>query len=125
LEFANGVNGTIITCFETGTHSHSVVEIYGTEGALRLPDPTIFDENVQFRKLGDKDWTLVSVSRSDLPQCRGIGLVDMAAALKANRPQLATGELALHVVDIIWSIHQSAKLGKSLALTTTVPPESV
>ncbi|MCI0711013.1 MAG: Gfo/Idh/MocA family oxidoreductase [Chloroflexi bacterium] len=125
LEFANGINGTIITGFETGTHSHSVVEIYGTEGALRLPDPTTFDENVQVRKLGEKDWTPVPISSSDLPQCRGIGLADMAEALKDNRPHLASGELALHVIDIIWSIHQSAKLGKSLAVKSAVSPESV
>jgi predicted dehydrogenase len=119
LEFADGSNGTIVTSFEQGGRSHSRVEIYGTEGAIRLPDPISFDINVKLRQIGEQDWKPVQIHPGPLPQFRGLGLADMAAAIRENRPHNANGEIASHVIDIIWSIHKSAKLCKPLKIKST------
>ncbi|MDR0497859.1 MAG: Gfo/Idh/MocA family oxidoreductase, partial [Treponema sp.] len=39
MDFANGTVGTIITSFDIYSHTLPLLEIYGSEGTLRLPDP--------------------------------------------------------------------------------------
>ena len=50
---------------------------------------------------------------------RGIGVADMAYALRTGRPPRAGGALALHVLDIMHAIHEAAATGRHVELTTT------
>lgn len=43
---------------------------------------------------------------------RGIGLADMVAAIRDDRPLRCSGELALHVIDVLTSIMHSADCGE-------------
>ena len=51
---------------------------------------------------------------------RGIGLADMADAIVNNRPHRASGELALHVLDVIESLHRAGTEKRTVAITTKV-----
>jgi predicted dehydrogenase len=125
LEFANGISGTLVTSFEKGNSSYSLVEIYGTEGVFRLPDPMSFDTNVHFRKEATQDWRPIDIPVGSLPQYHGIGLADMAEALRENRPHHANGEIASHVIDIISSIQKSAENGKPIRVKSASLSETV
>lgn len=116
LEFANGVVATIVTDFDQGSHSNSRVEIYGTQGVLRLPDPMGYDADVQLRKIGQQEWIPVNVPASQRPQRHGLGLADMLEAIRSHRMPRASGALATHEIDIVRSIQNSAKLGKPVSI---------
>ncbi|MFN2285132.1 MAG: gfo/Idh/MocA family oxidoreductase, partial [Anaerolineae bacterium] len=50
---------------------------------------------------------------------RGIGVADMAYALRSGRPHRASGELAYHVLDIMHAIHDAANEGRRVTLEST------
>jgi predicted dehydrogenase len=50
---------------------------------------------------------------------RGVGIADMAVAMRNGRPHRASGEMGTHVVDIINAIHESWDQGRRVDLQTT------
>jgi len=56
---------------------------------------------------------------------RGIGLADMARAIRDGVPHRASGSLALHVLEIMEAIETPAKDGSATTLTTTVAAPSL
>ena len=50
---------------------------------------------------------------------RGIGVADMAYAIRTGRPHRASGALALHVLDVMHAIHEAAAERRQVELTTT------
>lgn len=119
MDFASNAVGTIITSFDTWSHHLPLIEIYGTEGSLSVPDPNTFGGKVQVKRWDDKDWRDVKLTHSD-EVGRGIGVADMAHALRTGQPHRASGELAYHVLDIMESFHDSSAQGKHIELTSTV-----
>lgn len=122
FDFASGAIATLVTSWEVPVSRHRLIEVHGTEGTLSIPDPNRFDGEVTFRRLRDKEWTPVTPRAATIPQQRGVGLAEMAWAAEANRPHRASGELALHVVDMMASAIQSTVEHRSIDLTTTVAP---
>lgn len=112
LEFAGGATATLVASFDMAESYGSELMIYGTEGALRLPDPNTFGGPVRLRR--GEEWQEVTIERANVENSRGLGPADMAAALRAGRPHRASGELAFHVLDIMHAIHESAAEGRHL-----------
>ena len=112
LDFACGAVGTVITSFDVYSHTLPCIEIYGTEGSLRVPDPNTFGGPVYVRRLRDEEWSPVPMLKNYPTNSRGLGLVDMAEAITQNRPHRASGELAYHILDIMHGIHDSSASGK-------------
>jgi hypothetical protein len=50
---------------------------------------------------------------------RGVGIADMAVAMRNARPHRASGEMGTHVVDILNAIHESWDQGRRIELQTT------
>jgi predicted dehydrogenase len=118
MDFANGAVVTIITSFDVWSHNLPIIEIYGTEGSLAVPDPNAFDGAVRIRKGREKGWTDVPhTHRTDV--ARGIGVADMASALTCGRPHRANGELAFHVLDVMQSFEEASASGKHVAIQST------
>jgi len=103
LEFANGAIGTIITTFATWHSQLPRIEIYGTEGTLSVPDPNTLEGPVAIARPGKREFEDVPLTHghTDRRNMWGIGLVDMAHAIQANRPHRATGRQAYHVLDLM------------------------
>ena len=95
------------------------MEITGTEGTISLPDPNNFDGDIQLCKSGEADWT--SISCEGPAEGRGLGVLDMARAIRADVPHRATGELAYHVLDAMVSISESVDSGEFVQVTSTAP----
>tara|TARA_B100000029_G_scaffold516847_1_gene636411 strand:- start:100696 stop:101799 length:1104 start_codon:yes stop_codon:yes gene_type:complete len=119
LEFKEGAIGTIITSFDVWHHEMPRIEIYGTDGSISVPDPNSFGGPVKLRRAGAETWNEMPLSHNYDEQSRGLGVADMAYALRSGRPHRANGKLTYHVLDIMESIHQSAKLGQHITLEST------
>ena len=53
---------------------------------------------------------------------RGTGALDIARAIREDRPHRATGALAYHVLDIMVSIAEASESGEVVAVQSTVQP---
>ncbi len=123
LDFTNGVVGTIVTSFDVfGGHTLPNIEIYGSAGTLRVPDPNSYGGPVLIRRHGASDWSEVALSHGT-DNHRGIAVADMAYAISSGRPHRASGELAYHVLEAMHGFHDSSNEGKfyKMQSTCTIP----
>jgi predicted dehydrogenase len=89
LEFASGVQGTIITSFDVhGTHLPHL-EVYGSEGSLSLPDPNTFGGPIKLLRKGETNWQDVPIKRNHTENCRGLGVIDLSLGIREQRPHCA------------------------------------
>ena len=112
LDFASGAVGTIITSFDVYSHTLPFIEIYGTEGTLRVPDPNTFGGPVLVQRFREEAWSTIPLLKNYAENSRGIGLTDMAEAIEENRPHRASAELTYHVLDVMHGIHDASAAGK-------------
>ena len=122
MDFANGAVGTLVTSFDVWSHRMPNIEIYGTEGSLGVPDPNSFGGPVLLRKPGDKDWNDIPLTHIYAENSRGLGVADMAYALRSGRPARASGELAYHVLDVMHAFHDASRDGRHVELTSGYRP---
>ncbi|MDR2537618.1 MAG: Gfo/Idh/MocA family oxidoreductase [Treponema sp.] len=111
LDFASGAVGTIIMSFDVYSHTLPFIEIYGSEGSLRVPDPNCFGGPVYVRRGFAETWSEIPLLKDFSENSRGIGITDMAEAIAGNRPHRASGELAYHVLDVMHGIHDASASG--------------
>jgi predicted dehydrogenase len=119
VEFGGGAIATLVTSFDVAATRHRHIEVYGTEGTLSVPDPNAFEGEVSVRRLGDQAWTPLDPRPATIPQQRGIGLAEMVWATNAGRSHRASGDLALHVVDVMAGAITAADERRTVDLTTT------
>jgi predicted dehydrogenase len=120
MDFASGAIGTIITSFDLmGGSQLPHIEIYGTEGTLSVPDPNCFGGPVLIRKK-DGDWKEVPLTHGFADNSRGIGVADMATALRSGRLHRANGNLTYHVLDIMTAFHEASREGRHIEIQSTV-----
>ncbi len=121
LEFASGAIATLITSFDIWkTSGYQDIELYGTKGAMHVPDPNCFGGDVRlFSGNLTSDWAMMDNHFIYNDNMRGIGLADMCAAIETGRPHRCSGELAFHVLDIMASIIQSSEEGRFIELEST------
>ncbi|MCW8129089.1 MAG: Gfo/Idh/MocA family oxidoreductase [Planctomycetota bacterium] len=112
VEFKSGAVATMVTSFAVWHANLPRIEVYGTEGTLSMPDPNSLGGPVKLRKAGEKEWQEVKLTHGhDGGGKWGIGVVDMAYAIRSGRPHRATGENALHVLEIMHAFLGSGKKG--------------
>jgi predicted dehydrogenase len=117
VEFAQGAIGTVTMSFDTWQHGMPRLEIYGTEGTVQCPDPNDFDGAVRVWTAKTGKWEDVPVAPSPLQ--RGLGVADLADALHTGRPHRASGDLGLHVLEVMESFHVSSDSGRRHDLQST------
>ena len=119
LEFACGALITIVMSFDVWHHSNPRIEIHGEKCSLKVPDPNGFKGPVFINKPGEREWESVSLSHGYIDQMRIIGVADMAKAIRGNRKNRCSGELAYHVLDVMESLLESAEKGKFIDIEST------
>jgi len=118
MDFASGAVGTIITSFDVWSSNLPIIEIYGTEGTMCVPDPNRFLGPVRIRLKDDTEWREVPLTHNDEVR-RGIGVADMAYALTYGRPHRASGELTYHVLDVMSAFDEASSGGKHVKIEST------
>ena len=114
LRFASGAIGTLLFSFDVWDHHLPKIEIYGTEGALTLPDPNEYDGPVLLKRHADPEWTELEpvADPSGRPGeavqlLRGLGVSDLAHSLRGE-PQRASAGLAFHVLEVLEAIETAS-----------------
>jgi len=118
MSFANGAVGTIVTSFDVQAHDHPHIEIYGSKATLSVPDPNIFGGPVRIKHARGA-WEEVPLTHSYTENTRGLGLADMAGGILGSRAHRANGQLATHVLDLMWAFHDSALAQQHVTITST------
>ncbi|MBC5688997.1 Gfo/Idh/MocA family oxidoreductase [Mediterraneibacter sp. NSJ-55] len=119
VTFENGAVATVMTSFDIWGHSLPFIEVYGTKGTLRMPNPDTFGGPVFLLKEGETEFTEIPVSYPYSENSRGVGLADMAACILRGTRQKASGKMALHVLEILKGILDSSKTQAYIQLKTT------
>lgn len=131
LEFDCGATVTFGTSWDVFRHSNHPIELHGTEGSLRLPDPDNFGGRVALSSrgapwletdtssalFGAVNWPIAAPDRANY---RMLGLADLARAIIGARTPRASGDLALHVLDVMEAILRAGETGVAQAIPSTV-----
>lgn len=131
--FEHGAQSQSFLSFDSPLRRQGIVEISGTEGTIVLPDPNMFTGRTAYvRPFGpvDQDPALASGAEQEWIEIeeegtvigRGLGVLDMARAIRTGRAHRATGELGYHVLDTMMSAQESAARGEFVAVESTVDP---
>ena len=117
LEFESGVVASLMTSFDVyGAHLPRI-EIYGSKGTVRVPDPNCFGGPVILHTPGKGDEEIPPAFDYS-ENCRALGLAEMASALQNDRLPRASWKQTLHVLEVLTGFERAAKSGQYLELTT-------
>jgi predicted dehydrogenase len=106
VDYAGGQTATVVLSFDSPLRRVGFIEISGSEATLALPDPNQFDGEVRVCAADTDDWTVIPAAGASAG--RGLGVLDLARALRGGGPHRASGEMALHVLDTMEAIAASA-----------------
>jgi predicted dehydrogenase len=136
LDFAGGPQLTLMASWDIWKNGHPPIELYGTEGSLRVPDPNWFGGTPE---VSDRDgpWRPQEshampfgalnyrgahwpAERPDQANYRALGIADLAASLRAGTPHRSSAQLALHVLEVMDAILQACATGAPITLAPTL-----
>lgn len=140
LEFENGAIANVIITYDVWDSHLPRIEIFGSEGTLSaceadpLAGPDIFGGEIEYRSAEKSDWlgfpdpiprhaptpwekieTLYPYNENS----RGVGLAEMVYSIQTGKKNRTLGEMALHVLEIGYGIHESAASGQYYQMETT------
>lgn len=144
LAFASGAIITLTASFDVWDSELPRIELYGTNGTLLMDDidplsgPNLFGGDTKYRTKNEYRWQanprearftdtpwLVAENRhpfnsvSHKENSRGIGLVDMVYAMREGRAARASGDMALHSLEVMDAMMASAHEHRFVELKTT------
>ncbi len=131
LEFESGAIITMGASWDTFSHGHHNIELYGTDGSVYVPDPNFFGGDIL---VSDQSGTKQKVEPWDHPfgkpnqgldtatpraNYRTAGLADMIQSIEKGRPARCGLDVALHAVDVMTSLLKAGESGRVITLSTT------
>lgn len=131
LEFSSGATVTFGASWDVFRHSNHPIELHGTDGSMRLPDPDTFGGTVSLSErgaewvdfesegnlYGARNWPPAMPDRANY---RMLGVSDLVQAREAGVPPRASGDLALHVLEVMEAILASGEDGKPAILSSGI-----
>ena len=113
LEHHNGALSTITTSFDSVATTAAPIEVHGETGSISVPDPNQFDGDVLLHPLAGPGWQPIDPVAGYTGAARGVGLLD-----SLTETPRATGELALHVLEVMTALLTAAETGVRQQITT-------
>ena len=136
IQFHTGAIIQVTLSFDVVNHQRNHMELYGTKGSIIVPDPNMFGGSVYISvteggrwgehktdkmHLGKINITSSSVRSNESPtnaNYRSVGLSEMLYSIQQKKKHRCSGELSLHVLDIIQSTMRAANSGIPQKITT-------
>ena len=128
LGFENGANVSLTTSWDVWQSERLPFEIYGSDATMLVPDPNFFGGAPRVSN-GKGDWQSLPIDAfaygtpnskdgkgNAVADHRIIGLLDMAAAIRADRPHRASGAMALHVLEVMEAMTLASEEGRHIAI---------
>ena len=123
MEFESGAGGSSLTSFDIYGAHLPIIEIYGSKGTLRVPDPNCFGGPVVLHIPGKEDEEIPLAF--DYPEnSRALGLAEMASSLEQGRRPRASWKQTLHVLEVLTGFERAAAQGGYLDLSTKYEREA-
>lgn len=137
MEFESGVIGQMMVSFDVWESETPRLEIYGEDGTILIPDPdpgdgaNIFEGPVWYRTRATsrwtmrprpkapKDWSVAENTHDYNYDARGIGLLDLAEAVREGRQPRASGDMAFHIYEAMEGMLASPGLGRFVELESS------
>ncbi len=132
-------NGAVISfgaSWDVWRHSHPPIELHGTEGSIRVPDPNFFGGIIEVSERGQK-WRKTDCGDlalgapnwpADKPKhanYRGLGVADLASSILHGTPHRTSAEAGQHVVDVMNAILESGRTGQFINLPASTRPAAL
>jgi predicted dehydrogenase len=115
--------GTSVYSFDSAVR-RQLFEVTGAAGVMEVP-VSGFDGPTRLLTGAAPDSPWTTVAATGVPTDRGVGVLELARAVRAGQQPRASGELAYHVLDVMLAIEESADLGAPVRVASsapTVPP---
>lgn len=141
VRFVSGADIVFTMSWDVWKHGHPPIELYGTEGSLRVPDPNFFGGAVEYTEKGG-DW--ITVESEDRPfgkpnwrspnwaasmpakaNYRCLGIADLASAVTRGTPHRASGALASHVLEAMHAMLQAGTTGGEVKVHSRIERPAV
>jgi predicted dehydrogenase len=136
VEFARGTIVTVGMSWDVFRHSNQPIELHGSQASLRMPDPDTFGGSVAISH-GGEPWREIETGAMtygainwpfdapDRANYRMLGVADLVKGLATGHKARASGDLALHVLEIMEGILQAARTGKAVMIPQGAQPEAL
>lgn len=111
MKFRSNVYGTLHFTSNSIWPQDPKLVIYGTEGILHMSDPDKFGGQVFLQKKGSKELVEMPNAFGYSENSRGIGVAELAWAIRGNRPHRAGADMACHAIEILNGIVASSESG--------------
>ena len=136
LSFKNKTIIRLTLSFDVISHLRNHIELYGEKGSMVVPDPNMFGGSVLISKKMNSNWKNYKTNKALLGKInirsqslranesptnanyRGAGLSEMIYSIQNKKMHRCNGDLSLHVLNVIDSIHKSAKSRKKIKILT-------
>lgn len=122
MEFESGVIGRLFTTFDVFYNKSDKIEIYGTDGVLSVPDPNTFGGSVKLYRPETGDFREIPLCFDYPSNARGLGLADMAKALRTGRDFRSSYKQTMHVLEILETFKRSSESGTFIDLKSKYTP---
>ena len=136
LDFAAGAQITLMASWDIWKNGHPPIELYGTAGSLRIPDPNWFggtpevsDHDGPWQPLPSDTMPFGALNyrgphwpaeRPDQANYRALGIADLAASVRAGTPHRSSAHLALHVLEVMDAILHACDTGTAVSLAPAI-----
>lgn len=131
LRFQSGADVSFLSSWDVWASDLRSIELHGTDGTLRIPDPNGFGGTVSYCGRGG-DFTEIDTSSSPFGadnrlwegqfpySCyRGLGMADMASSIERGVPHRCSAELGLHTLEVLVALEEAARSRGSVSLSGT------
>jgi predicted dehydrogenase len=118
--FRSGVVGTSIYSFDSPVRRQTF-EITGMRGTMEVP-VSGFDGPTRLLRDDAREGAWEVVAPTAEPRARGVGVLEMARAIRDGKAPRASGRLAFHVLDVMLAIEESALGGGPVRIGSSADP---
>ena len=115
----NGVLATVIQSWDMWATSEAEYAIFGTEGTLYVPDPDKYGEPAYLLRKGAAQPEELPNTHHYNTNSRGLGISEMIASISEGKQPIASGEVGLHVLEVMHAFTESAERQAFVTIKST------